>query len=145
MLAHGKTLGVYGWLYKDVNIQQQCQDWVSLIQDMGVSIPVLWIDIEPYQSNDNLPSIEQIEEAVNIIHGFGLNPGIYTGPWVWSLLRNRVSSMLNACPLWTAEYNHLDTLTDVNLYGGWTSAVGHQYDDKPLDMDVFDYAYTVAA
>jgi hypothetical protein len=143
VLSVGKSLGGYGWLYRDEPIDDQVADWYEFLATAGVTVPVLWIDIEPYQTNSNLPSTEQIKQCIELVRRGGISPGIYTGPWVWSLLRNPIDPVINACPLWTAEYNGLATLSDVTLYGGWTVAVGHQWTSSPLDQSVFDSVYTL--
>jgi hypothetical protein len=137
------TLGAYGWLYRDVPIEQQVEDWLALLDDAQVKIPYLWLDIEPYETNDNLPNLEQIKQAARLLEQHGVQPGIYTGPWVWALLRNPKDDYLMTLPLWTAEYNGLATLVDVTLYGGWVDCKGHQYWTKPVDLNVFDKSYTV--
>jgi hypothetical protein len=144
VLAEGKTVGMYYWLYKDVDIRQQVDDVTEFWRVAQVTPPLYWPDIEPYQTNDNLPSIEQIKKAARIHNEYEQLVGIYTGPWVWSLLRNVVDPDLLVLPLWTAEYNHIPTLEDVNLYGGWTHCVGHQYSaDNNIDLSVFDKRYTI--
>jgi GH25 family lysozyme M1 (1,4-beta-N-acetylmuramidase) len=145
VLTEDKTLGGYYWLYRDVSIRQQIDDVIEFMQDLQVSVPVLWPDIEPYKTNDNLPSITQIKEAIHIEFEYQQQPGIYTGPWVWSLLRNVVDPELYALPLWTAEYNKKATLYDVTLYGGWgtNKVAGHQYTSEGVDQSIFDKRYTV--
>lgn len=139
----GKTLGMYYWLYKDVNIRQQIDDVTAFLADMQAAVPLYWPDIEPYLTNDNLPTIEQIKEAGSIHDEYSQPNGIYTGPWVWSLLRNVSDPAINSKPLWTAEYNNKPTLIDTTMYGGWTSCVGHQYTSDPVDLNVFDKRYTL--
>lgn len=143
VLTEGCTLGMYYWLYKDVPIRQQIDDATEFLRVMNVNVPIYWPDIEPYLTNDNLPTISQIKEAVSIHSEYGQPCGIYTGPWVWSLLRNVADPVLYNRPLWTAEYNHKATLHDVTLYGGWQACVGHQYSaDNNIDLNVFDKKYT---
>lgn len=144
VLDVGATLGGYGWLYKDVPQDQQAHDWVDFLISEGVRVPWLWIDEEPYQSNDNLASIEQIKVCANTLRDRGEHPGVYTGPWVWALLDGVVDPEINAMPLWTAEYTEIPTLEGVTLYGGWTACVGHQYSASGgIDQNVFDKRYTV--
>lgn len=138
------TLGGYGWLYKNVPAEQQANDWVDFLAEQQVTVPVLWIDVEPYQTNDNLPSVEQIKTAAQTLESRAARPGIYTGPWVWNLLDNPTDPYLMGLPLWTAEYNQIATLEGVTLYGGWTVCVGHQYSTSGgIDQDVFDQRVTL--
>lgn len=144
-LGMNVTLGGYGWLYKDVDPAQQANDWADFIEAQGVSVPYLWMDEEPYQTNDNLASIEQMKQCAQQLRDSAYNPGVYTGPWVWSLLRNVVDEEINIMPLFTAEYNDKATLHEVTLYGGWgaDSVVGHQYTSQGIDQSVFDKRYTI--
>lgn len=110
----------------------------------GIEVPMLWPDLEPYLTNDNLPTIAQAERALLIQEEYNQRSGTYTGPWVWSLLRNIPSPVLSTRPLWTAEYNEKPTLEDVTLYGGWTQAMGHQYSTRgEIDWNVFDQSVVI--
>lgn len=130
---HGCTVGGYLWLYASVAPRRQVEDALSLAAEAGVILPVLWLDVEPY-TDDSLPSVEQITQAVEVAQALGARPGIYTGAWVWPRLGN--PTRFAKLPLWTADYNGRADL-DVPLYGGWEFASGHQYRGDPLDLNVF--------
>ena len=134
--AHGCTIGGYVWLYRDVPIEQQIHDALSLAEEAGVTLPILWIDYEPYVSNNNLPRISQLLEAVGVAERAGVRAGVYTGPWVWNLIGNPVTELASR-PLWTADYRPLPDLNGVRLYGGWEFASGHQWTSQPVDRNVF--------
>jgi hypothetical protein len=140
VLAKGVKLGAYFWLYRDVEIEQQVEDVVRFLAGYKqyIQANLLWPDIEPYQTNDNLPDLNQIKECVSFCFDADYFPGIYTGPWVWKLLGNPHDPVLSSLPLWSAEYNEVPTLDSAQLYGGWTACAGHQFTSNPVDQSVFD-------
>jgi GH25 family lysozyme M1 (1,4-beta-N-acetylmuramidase) len=139
-LENGCTVGGYLWVYSNVNAQQQVGDALSLAQEMGVTLPILWLDIETYQNS--LPSVAQIQACVDACDAAGMKCGIYTGKWVWDLLGNPIQ--FSHLPLWHAAYDNRHELIPVN-YGGWTICQGHQYTSTPIDQNVFDSVYTQVA
>lgn len=142
-LAQGKTVGAYCWLYRDENIADQIQFPIGLLRSWQITVPYLWPDIEYYKTPDNIPSAEQIKEAVHVSQQEGVRPGIYTSKYMWSLIGTPTDPELSALPLWNAQYNEVATL-DMEPYGGWTTCVGHQYSTTGgIDQDVFDSRYAV--
>lgn len=139
-VANGCTVSTpYMWLYNSAPVDRQINEAIDLAESCGIGLKILWLDIEPY-TDGSLPSVAQIQAALDACSARGVQGGIYTGEWVWARLgypRN-----FSGYPLWHAAYDHVPALKPVN-YGGWTMPVGWQYDDKlpsgeALDMDVFD-------
>ncbi len=135
--ANGCTTAGYWWLYRDLDPVQQAHDACEQARAAGVADIPLWIDVEPY-TDDSLPSVEQIQAAVDTCIGEGIRPGIYTGAWLWGRLGN--TKAFASLPLWAALYNGQQDL-EVPMFGGWTSCVGHQYQGDP-DLSSFDPSVT---
>lgn len=139
-LENGCTVAGYFWLYQSLPAGQQARDALALIRSCGVEPPVLWIDLEPYTDN-TVPSVGQVQEAVAAIEAEGARPGIYTGAWCWPRFGH--TTAFAHLPLWAAVYAGGRTL-DIPLFGGWNQALGHQYTSTPVDLNVFDESVTGA-
>ncbi|KIJ52959.1 glycoside hydrolase family 25 protein [Sphaerobolus stellatus SS14] len=113
----------------------------------AMDIGTIWVDLEQdsvcnnwnYGSTGN---IAQAQSLIAAIKATGFNFGIYSTPGEWSTLFGSTSFVLdNAAPLWFATFNNVQTLTMGTPFGGWTTAVGHQYTDVSasgqFDLSVF--------
>lgn len=136
-LSQGCSVGGYVWLYNSVPIRQQIGDAVSLAQAAGITLPVLWLDIERY-TDGTMPTEAQIRDAVAACRDLGVKPGIYTGFYIWQGLGN---PSFPGVPLWSANYDGNPSLNtpsygDMDLKAHqWTSTAP---DGTGLDRSVFD-------
>lgn len=140
-IAAGATPGGYIWGYRDRDPIASVEDGIALFRRVvGKSPPVLWIDIEPYGTNSNVPGAAWIQTALDHCGALGVRGGIYTGPWVMPIIGNPTFPGVLG---WIATYTGVPSL-DHALAG--LTIVGHQYssvapDGTSLDMDVFDAAF----
>lgn len=136
--ANGCSIGGYLWLYSTAPIGQQVDEALGLATDCGVTIPVLWLDIESY-TDGSMPTAVQVAQAVEEAAKRGQRAGIYTGAGFWQRLGN--PGGFETVPLWSANYDGKPSL-DTPSYGGMR-VYGHQYSDRGpngenVDCDVFD-------
>lgn len=136
--ANGRTLGGYMWPYHGLAPYTQIESSISILADTQSRIPILWIDVEPY--NNTLPTLNELEGCVNACANLNQPCGIYTGKWVWDRLGN--PQLFSYLPLMHAEYDIPPSLTLRTPYGGWTTCAGHQYTSAPIDRSIFDRTYT---
>ncbi|KAF8965784.1 glycoside hydrolase superfamily [Flammula alnicola] len=116
----------------------------------SMKIGTIWIDFEKdaaicnnwnYGTSGNLA---QAKSLIAAMKATGFTYGIYSSPGEWSTLFGSTSVVLdNSAPLWFATYNNVQTLTLGTPFGGWTTAVGHQYTDVSasglFDLNVFTH------
>lgn len=136
--ANGRTLGGYMWPYRGLDPKRQIESSLSILADTQSRIPILWIDVEPY--NDTLPTLYELEGCINACAALHQPCGIYTGKWVWDRLGN--PTQFSYLPLMHAEYDILPSLILLTPYGGWNVCAGHQYTSTPIDRSIFDRTYT---
>jgi cell wall-associated NlpC family hydrolase len=129
--ANGCTVGGYLWGYAERDPVVSVRDALALAQSAGITLPILWLDIEPY-TDGSIPSVDWIRAALAECEAQGVRGGIYSGAWVWPRLGN---PSLPDVPLWTAIYDGSPAL-DVAAYGGMR-LVGKQYGTTPCDTNVF--------
>lgn len=130
--ANGCTVGGYCWGYASRDPAESVWDAVGLARSCGVELPALWLDIEPYPSDNSLPNAAWIAAALAECDALGVRGGIYSGRYVWDRLGH---PQFPGVPLWTAHYNNRADL-EVPSYGAM-QLVGHQYTSDPCDRNVF--------
>jgi GH25 family lysozyme M1 (1,4-beta-N-acetylmuramidase) len=135
-LASGCTVGGYVWLYHGVDPAQQVHDALELAQRCGVTLPILWIDLELYEGIG--PTLDEALTAARTCDALGVPVGIYTGNWFVKDYWDGEIGQLVDYPVWLADYNGQADLDTPSLYWPAERVVGHQYQDKPIDFDVFD-------
>lgn len=138
---NGCTVGGYVFGYAGTNPVRTVLDVVGLAQAEGVSLPVLWIDVESYEGEPG-PDVEWIRDAVSECNRLGIRPGIYTGRWYWDAYLPDVTEFSHL-PLWLAEYDNDPNVDNVTLFGGWNEAAGKQFTSTPVDQNVFRPQYTM--
>lgn len=131
-LANGCSVGGYIWGYAERDPVQSVRDGMQLSRSCGVELPILWLDIEPYPSDNSVPGAAWIRAALAECAAQGGRGGIYSGRYVWDRLGH---PQFPGVPLWTADYNNRADL-DVPGYGEMR-VVGHQYTSTPVDRNVF--------
>jgi hypothetical protein len=136
-------------------IGHNCKSYATQIAEIGatfnahsMAIGTIWIDLEKDAAICNnwnfgtSGNIAQAQSLIAAIKASGFKFGIYSTPGEWSTLFGSTSFVLdNAAPLWFATFNNVQTLTLGTPFGGWTTAVGHQYTDVSasgqFDLSVF--------
>ncbi|KAF8193064.1 glycoside hydrolase superfamily [Pholiota molesta] len=121
--------------------------WVDIEKDAAVCnnnelelmVPISLSSQWNYGSAGNL---SQAKALIAAIKASGLKFGIYSSPGEWSTVFGSYGVVVdNTVPLWFADYNNVESLSIPILFGGWTSAVGHQYTDVSasgqFDLNVF--------
>ncbi|KAF8810684.1 glycoside hydrolase [Phlegmacium glaucopus] len=132
-----------------------CKSYATQISELGATftahamdIGTIWIDLEKdaaicnnwnYGTAGNIAQAQSLLAAIQASH---FNFGIYSTPGEWSTLFGSTSFVLdNSAPLWFATFNNVQTVTLGTPFGGWTTAVGHQYSDTSasglFDLSVF--------
>ncbi|KAF8998733.1 glycoside hydrolase superfamily [Cyathus striatus] len=125
----------------------QISEIASTFRANSMNIGTIWVDIEAdsvcnnwnYGTSGNL---NVARELISAIRSSGFNFGIYSSPGEWGNIFGSRSVVLDSsAPLWFATFNNVETLTLGTPFGGWTSAVGHQYTDQSasgqFDLNVF--------
>ncbi|KAF8322107.1 glycoside hydrolase [Clavulina sp. PMI_390] len=131
-----------------------CKSFATQIAELGavfnahsMQIGTIWVDIEQdsicnpwnYGASGNL---SQAKSMVAAMKASGYKFGIYSSPGEWSNIFGSYGVVLDTSySLWFADYNNEENLTIPTKFGGWTSAVGHQYTDVSasgqFDLNVF--------
>ncbi|KAF9582153.1 hypothetical protein BGW38_000572 [Lunasporangiospora selenospora] len=127
----------------------QLSEIASVFQANSMEIGRIWVDIEwdtRYCNNWNYGAANNLvvaRELIKAIQVSGFKYGIYSSPGEWAnIFGSRGVVLDNTAPLWFATFNNVETLTLTTPFGGWTSAIGHQYIDKSasglFDLNVFE-------
>jgi len=131
-----------------------CKSFATQISELGavfkahsMKIGTIWVDIEKdsvcnpwnYGASGNLSKAKSMLAAMK---ASGYKFGIYSSSGEWSNIFGSYGVVLDSSlPLWFAKWNNVQSLTLPVKFGGWTSAVGHQYTDKSasghFDLSVF--------
>ena len=136
--AAGLPLAAYVALSKNWSGSEQVAFGKKIAGDKWDNLRFVALDIE-------LPGITQtiIADAAEAVRADGLRPIIYTGKWFWDgHLGN--PDWFPHIPLWDSLYDQRAIVELVHPYGGWTSVVGKQFDDKTsrlassADISAFD-------
>ncbi|KAF9483287.1 glycoside hydrolase [Pholiota conissans] len=114
----------------------------------SMKIGTIWIDIEKDAAICNnwnygtAGNLAQAKSLIAAVKATGFKYGIYSSSGEWSTIFGSTGVVLDsAAPLWFANWNNDQTLSLPTKFGGWTSAVGHQYTDVSasgkFDLNVF--------
>ncbi|KAF8522937.1 glycoside hydrolase superfamily [Hysterangium stoloniferum] len=131
-----------------------CKSFATQIAEIGATfsahsmkIGTIWIDLEKDSICNNWDfgtagNLAQAKAIISAIKASGFNFGIYSTPGEWSAMFGSTSVILDdTAPLWFATFNDVQTVTLGTHFGGWTTAVGHQYTDVSasgqFDLSVF--------
>ncbi|KAF8996230.1 glycoside hydrolase superfamily [Cyathus striatus] len=125
----------------------QISEIAAVFSANSMNIGTIWIDIEQDSTCDNWNygtsgNLAQAKSMISAIKASGFNFGIYSSPGEWGNIFGSTSVVLDSsAPLWFANWNNIETLTLSTKFGGWTTAVGHQYTDVSasglFDLNVF--------
>ena len=127
----GVRPGGYVWLYSSLDPAQQIDDALGLAAEAGITLPLLWIDVEPY-TDGTCPSASQVSAALDRCAAVGVTGGLYTGLYVWKRLGQ---PSYPGVPLWYALYDDRPVI-DIPQYGDMRP-VAHQFSSSPVDQSVF--------
>jgi len=126
---------------------QQISEISETFNKNKMDIGKIWIDIEVDSVCDNWNygasgNQAHAKSIVSAMKDSGLKFGIYSSPGEWADVFGSESFNLDSsAPLWFATYNDVESLSMGTKFGGWSSAVGHQYTDKSasgdFDLNVF--------
>ncbi|KAF9904927.1 hypothetical protein EC991_002227 [Linnemannia zychae] len=100
-----------------------------------MAIGTIWVDIESDTTCNNWNygpqgNSAKAKELINAIRASGFKFGIYSSPGEWgNIFGSRDVVLDKTVPLWFATFNNVRTLKMDTPFGGWTTAVGHQYTD----------------
>jgi GH25 family lysozyme M1 (1,4-beta-N-acetylmuramidase) len=131
-LANVCTVSGYIWCYWDLIPESHIADALSVLN--GRKPKMIWLDVEDPPSGN---VVDWLRRAIKAVQSACYQAGIYTGPWWWNAHLPNITEFAHL-PLWVADYNGKASLGDVELFGGWTKAAGHQYAGHTIDLDVFD-------
>ncbi|KAJ2975817.1 hypothetical protein NQ176_g5307 [Zarea fungicola] len=127
---------------------QQLAEISGVLKANSLKIGTLWLDIEQDAAICNnwnygaAGNLAQAEALVAAVRSSGVKYGIYSSSGEWSTVFGSKSVVLdNTAPLWFAAWNNVESVTLSTPFGGWTTAVGHQYTDVSasgqFDLNVF--------
>ncbi|KAF9051773.1 glycoside hydrolase superfamily [Panaeolus papilionaceus] len=127
----------------------QLSELSATFNDNSMDIGTIWIDIEQDSSVCNnwnfgaAGNLAQAQELIAAIQDAGFNFGIYSSPGEWSTIFGSTGVLLDSsAPLWFATFNNVESVALGTSFGGWSSAVGHQYTDVSasglFDLSVFN-------
>lgn len=142
-LENGCTVSTpYMWLYANVDPTRQINESIDLALSCNINLKLMFIDVEPYTDN-SLPTVANIQAALDACAARGVQGAIYSGSWVWPRLGN---PSFPGVPLWFAVYDGIPAL-DLKPFGDMI-LIGKQFNDKlpsgeSLDMDIFDASVCV--
>lgn len=143
--ANGCSVGGYVWLYGGLDPAQQVADAIAISQAAGVTLPILWLDLETYHEADGSttwPSYEETVAAVEACERQGMRAGLYTGNWFVEGYWGGHVGLLAQYPVWLADYNGVPDLNTPSPYWAADKILGHQYQGNPIDLNVFDPSVT---
>lgn len=149
--ALGASVGGYCWGYPDLSPGKTVDDTLALAGRAGVTLPILWLDLEEYQQapGPDTAWISRFEAACN---GYGQRWGIYSARWYW--LKHMAIPGTNPpqyrrdfehVPWWIAEYDNIDDLSNFDTFEGLGQVAGKQYTNAPVDQSVMLEAVTDVA
>ncbi|PPQ71656.1 hypothetical protein CVT26_010575 [Gymnopilus dilepis] len=125
----------------------QLSEIASTFSANKMDIGTIWIDLEKDSTCNNFNygtsgNQAQAKSIISAMKATGFKFGIYSSPGEWSTLFGSESFNLDSsAPLWFANWNNVETVALSTPFGGWTSAVGHQYTDVSasglFDLNVF--------
>lgn len=127
---------------------QQLSEISALLKANSISVGTIWLDIEKDAAICNnwdygaAGNLAQAKEFVAAVRSSGVTYGIYSSSGEWATVFGSTNVVLdNTAPLWFARWNGVETVTLSTPFGGWKTAVGHQYTDKSasgqFDLSVF--------
>lgn len=139
--ANGCKAGGYVWCYRSEDPRKTVMEAVALADECKLDSPVIWLDCETYEVGGKVvdpgPDVAWLGAACDELRQRGRQPAIYTGAWYWNAYLPKCKAFADAL-LWVAQYDHIETLESVKLFGGWARATGKQYSADGIDLDVFD-------
>ncbi|KAK3815804.1 MAG: glycoside hydrolase superfamily [Linnemannia gamsii] len=126
----------------------QISEISSTLQASSMKIGMIWVDLEKdavcngwnYGYAGNLTKAKELIGATKSEFAYG----IYSSRGSWAAIFGSPSVILDSnAPLWFATFDDVDNLRLGSPFGGWTTAVGHQYTDQSssgqFDLNVFAY------
>ncbi|MBI2934660.1 MAG: hypothetical protein HYY29_03715 [Chloroflexi bacterium] len=139
--ANGCTVGLYVWAYRANDPRETIKAAKAAMDSLSVK-GILWVDCETYingEDQDLGPNADWLRAAGEEATAQGVTLGIYSSRyWLTSFLPGYAE--FGDWWLWLADYNNIVDLDSIEIPMGWNRGqlLGHQYSDKPIDLNVFD-------
>jgi hypothetical protein len=155
--AMGCTVGGYIWAYQSVDPAVTIDRTIRACAQIGLVLPVCWIDCETYASRsgvilDEGPDAKWLRAALARAHEYEMPCGIYTASW-W--VKGHFPGGYDAyrefagLPQWLAEYDGVANLDDFEPFSGITQISAKQWSvwkgAYELDRTVIRDEFTIAA
>lgn len=140
----GCSVGGYFWAYRSESPEKSIDEVINLCAEIGLVLPICWIDCETYGSSDPGPDAEWLRRAKVRADTYEMPLGIYTGIW-W--INEHFPGGMAAFnefinwPLWIANYSQPPSLTFVP----GVELAAHQYTSVPVDRSIIQTKYAVVA
>jgi GH25 family lysozyme M1 (1,4-beta-N-acetylmuramidase) len=135
---NGCSVGAYLWLYRTADPAASAGEALALMTSVDLVPSVLWVDLEPY-TDGSLPTVDQTLDCLVTIEST-VRAGIYTGAWVINGHLGDTRAFADY-PLWSANYELAPDDLSAG-YGGWDTAVCHQYTSQPVDRSLIRSDFT---
>jgi hypothetical protein len=118
-------------------VVKACRD---LVGDRWSELAFVAVDVE-------MPTrADRVRKFIGLLQGTGTRAVIYTGAWAWKRFLGGTDAFKDI-PLWVAVYGVEPGLELVEPFGGWATAVGHQFMGNvslaglTVDVSVFDRSW----
>lgn len=134
-LANGCTIGGYCWPYPEADPGETVREALALADRAGVTLPILWLDLETYNGQPG-PDADWVLEAAATCEARSVRCGCYSARWYLEAYMAD-STRLGHLPLWLAEYDQQPTFDGLEPPPGWTQVDGKQWTNTPVDRSVF--------
>lgn len=134
--AAGFACDGYLWVYWSDDPVQVAEQAASLIQEAGVPLGYVWLDLEEVVPGELIGQVpDRVARLASELERRGQRVGIYSAPW-WLSQYLPDPAALTRLPLWLARWDG-DPSLPLGPVAGWPEVAGKQWTDKPLDRDVF--------
>jgi hypothetical protein len=132
---NGCSVGAYWWGYAEYDPVESVRRAVDLTKELVPECKVLWLDHERYPPRGDpwtIPGEAWLRAAAAECSRLGVPAGLYTSAYMMGLAGWPM--VADVFPyLWNANYD----LPPDDLsagYGGWNTAVAHQWTSTPCDQ-----------
>jgi GH25 family lysozyme M1 (1,4-beta-N-acetylmuramidase) len=163
-LANAKAAGiprrdVYHFPCRSQSAHQQMANDIDAVGKENFH--TMWLDIESTRSpscgwdiHSKADNCKFIKELVDATQFLGVHVGVYSSAYEWGLTVGSDCASVSGVPLWFANYDGVPSNSVYSRvpFGGWRSAVAHQFADKTVthcgsvnaDADYADSEFIVA-
>jgi hypothetical protein len=100
---------------------------IDYLQDEGVTIDRLWIDIRWKRNSPIEINKEFLNEIIRSLEQFNMKFGILTTKSQWNIIMNSTEQYVGKCPLWYSNFDNRQSFDDFQVFGGWKQPSIKQY------------------